>query len=218
MNNSELLKQKQPLPAIRLVQLLSITAFTLLSLMVHYTALAQPPVGLKVGVGWSNPHVAFSQGPYNEYSSPDGGRYGMIVGLTTQVPLKAGWWLKPAVQFAWKGFFENYSSFGGYNYQVGNTMNYLEVPLNVIYTTRLKGTGFQVGGGPVISYLLNSNFRNYALRRTDVGFNVVTGYQTAIGFAFNLSYTHGLGDLVKNETTLSSLKNRFLGLTVGYFF
>ena len=182
------------------------------------TVLGQASIGLKLGIGLSTPHVAFSQSSSTDRSSPDGGRPGMTVGLITQIPLANKWWLKPAVQFAWKGFFERYESIEGYQYRLGNTMNYLEVPLTIVHTSGQKGTGFQLGGGPVLSYLLNPNFRGYALERRDIGLGLSTGYQEAIGFSINFSYTHGLTDLSKDKTSFSSLKNRFVAFTLGYLF
>jgi hypothetical protein len=182
------------------------------------TAGAQSSVGLKLGMGWSMPRVTYSSGsPYGS-SSSSSGRNGIVAGIISQLPLGAGWWMKPSAQFTWKGFYEAFTTYPGYGVRAGNTMNYLEVPLNVVYTSGVKGSGFQAGGGPVFSHLLNSNFRDYALKRTDIGINLLTGYQLPIGFSFNLSYTHGLGDVVKNRTNYSSLKNRFLALTVSYLF
>ena len=185
----------------------------LLVTLLSHQGMSQSSIGIKVGMGLSMPSITFQPDPYYGGASTSSSIDGMVFGLITQVPLGSSCWLKPAAQVSFKGYRTFY---GGYSY--GQSVTYLEMPLNIVYSSGKKGSGFQLGGGPVLGYLLNPNFHYNSLRRGDISLNVLTGYQTPIGFSFNLSYTHSFTNAVNNETDIVSFRNRFLAFAVGYLF
>ncbi|HEY1166343.1 MAG TPA: outer membrane beta-barrel protein [Chitinophaga sp.] len=124
---------------------------------------------------------------------------------------------------------------------------YLELPLNVVCKFRLgpgkllAGAGpyaaYGVGGkstanfymnnGAVLSYQYDVKFRDKAGPETDesgksylyyqpvdFGVNFITGYELKNGLAINFNYSVGLTDIA---TWSSTVKNRYFGVTGGYF-
>lgn len=181
------------------------------------TTMAQPPVGVKLGLGLTTPTVSLMPNPYSTTSAET--NTGLLFGLFTQVSLPSNWILQPALQMAFKGFNERVESNSTTNsFTYSHTITYLELPLNLIHATKPKGRGFQIGAGPVVGLLLNRGAQLYPLKLADFGVDALIGYQTPIGFSISLSYTHGLVDVSENKTFLPEMKNRFAALSVGYLF
>jgi hypothetical protein len=143
---------------------------------------------------------------------------GAIVGMFVHLPLKNHWLFVPAVQLSSKGFKERHiSPLYGYNFTSNSVLNYLELPLTFLHTSRKDGSGFQAGGGPVVGLLL-SDFHNYLVKNWDVGLNGQLGYQTPIGFSAQLGFTFGLVNVGQSYSSVPTIRNRFLALTIGYMF
>lgn len=181
------------------------------------TTMAQPPVGVKLGLGLTTPTVTLMPNTYSTSSAET--NTGLLFGLFTQVSLSSNWILQPALQMAFKGFNERVESNSTTNsFTYSHTTTYLELPLNFVHATKPKGRGFQIGAGPVVGLLLNRGAQLYPLKLGDFGVDALVGYQTPIGFSVTLSYTHGLVDVSKNKAYLPEMKNRFAALSVGYLF
>jgi hypothetical protein len=180
-------------------------------------AAAQPPVGVKLGLGLTAPAVSLMPNSYSTSSAET--NTGLLFGLFTQVSLPSNWILQPALQMAFKGFNERVGSNSTTNsFTYSHTITYLELPLNLVHATKPKGSGFQIGAGPVVGLLLNRGAQLYPLKLADFGVDALVGYQAPIGFSVSFSYTHGLVDISKNKAFLPEMKNRFAALSVGYLF
>jgi hypothetical protein len=192
-------------------------------LLLFFTAFAssikaQTQVGIKLGLGLSMATVTSISRPNTTRSFRSSA--GFVAGAFLQVPLKGHWSLQPGLQFSRKGINEDYtyrSNNTSYSYSTSDGVTYLELPLNIIHSFKEKHSGFFIGAGPVISFSKNSN-QYSGFKSTDVGADVLLGYQTPIGFSINLSYTHGFTNAAAGIYAFSEWRNRFAALTVGYLF
>ncbi len=96
--------------------------------------------------------------PSTNYSSSRGALLGVQVGLAASIG-SGHWAVQPALLFTQKGVRQKITgsySFGGIDFQekdeVDSRIHYLELPLNVVYSLRADGEGFQVFAGPYIAY------------------------------------------------------------------
>jgi hypothetical protein len=190
----------------------------LLCLLAVQTATAQPPIGVKLGMGWSTPVVTVASGGSGATYTPKN-KDGIVLGLFTQLSLQAGWLFQPGVQYVSKGYGEHrVSSAYNYNFVINENLPYIEVPLNVLHASKPNGNGFLIGGGPAVGFLLERDYRYNGIKAMDVGVNLMMGYKVPVGFSLNLHYTYGLLDVSEKTAYVQALKNRFLALTVGYLF
>lgn len=119
-------------------------------------------------------------------------------------------------------------------------VNYMEIPLNLVYKKGLSAkTKFVVGGGPYVSFLfsgreaLNTYYSNGSFDKTentslkiprsqgkynniDFGLNAFAGLEFGRVFV-NANFSKGLSQFYKTNSNNGTFKNRVLGLTVGLF-
>jgi len=123
-------------------------------------------------------------------------------------------------------------------------LNYLQVPVNVVYKFPSEYHEFYVGAGPYLSYGLSGKVSittttkivggetmvekeerkafpkesdgGAGLKRTDFGVGVIAGVKIANGFFAHVGYQLGLSNNSGSDD--SKYKNRGLQLSVGYFF
>lgn len=121
-------------------------------------------------------------------------------------------------------------------------MNYLQVPLNLLYTTK-GSTQFFFGGGPYFSYALSGKTKTESTikfsdgstetdveesdlfekddegetywKRSDFGVGAIAGVRLPGGLFANVGYQFSLANLSKAED--EKYRNRGLQLTIGYF-
>ena len=121
-------------------------------------------------------------------------------------------------------------------------LHYLQVPLNVLYTTK-GATSFFVGGGPYVSFAVSGKTKsettyrytdgtvetekeeadlfekdedgNTSFKRTDFGLGAIAGVKLPGGFFANVGYQYSLANLSKDED--AKYRNRGLQLTIGYY-
>jgi hypothetical protein len=117
----------------------------------------------------------------------------------------------------------------------GNTyINYLEMPLNLLYYSGLGKGHFFFGGGPYVAIGLNGmNKEIYSekevaetelvfgndsgmVKKTDLGFQGLIGYKLGYGSYIKIFYSQGLSNL--SNVAQENIKNRNLGICFGYFF
>ena len=123
-----------------------------------------------------------SSTPYATYYRPDGfhttARTGVEVGAVASIG-KGHWALQPALLFSQKGFKidDEYTQEINGNYSWNSTkndycFNYLALPLNLAYTQRADGQGFQLFAGPYLSVLLGGHYTSalgYSYRMPHAG-------------------------------------------------
>lgn len=163
--------------------------------------------GLKIGLSISD--IKFSPEP--DY--PVKSRTTLMAGGFLRVPIADQLIFSPEILFVGKG---NREDFG--NYYFTNSMFYLDIPLNFLFSIKNDTGRFLIGAGPAPAiFLERSNYDNEGVKRFDFGINLETAYEWDVGFSINLKYTHGMTNIYEKEFA-PSVKHRYFGLTAGYFF
>ncbi|MEO6730342.1 MAG: porin family protein [Ferruginibacter sp.] len=170
----------------------------------------KPRFGIKAGAAISNCTYNASNTP----SSVSKNKVGLLLGVMVHVPLSKNIAFRPGLDFVQKGFRSATQAYSD-NY----TLNYFDIPLNLLFYDRLHRGKIIFGGGPVISFRAGDYLDTYPLAttRSDIGLNILAGYEFPIGFFINTNYTYGLKNVSADKTN-STIRNRYLGLNVGYLF
>jgi hypothetical protein len=103
----------------------------------------------------------------------------------------------------------------------------LDLPINLLF----RSGGFFVGGGPNLGINLNGKYQSEddptenqdlefgseagKIKRTNIGLNLMTGYQTQSGLVLNVNYLAGLSNWFN---TSDKWRNNLFGIGVGYMF
>lgn len=162
---------------------------------------------------------------------------GFSAGVDVAIPLSAGFYLQPGVDFTQKGT-ETESG-------IKTTLNYIDIPVNFVYKP-LVGTGNLVlGFGPYVGFGVGGKVSSpnggsteveyrdefdrtvpastVQLRKSDAGANFLAGYEFANNLWVNLKAQLGLKDInpdMSNEgmNNQTRFRNTGFGLSVGYRF
>ncbi|HMO31733.1 MAG TPA: porin family protein [Lacibacter sp.] len=185
-------------------------------------AFAQNKIGFKAGLNLSEART--NDAEENKELVP---RTSLHVGLVGDFSLGKNLSLQPQLLFSGRGTRENHE-----DHKDIYAFNSLELPINLVYHSAGKSGSFFIGGGPSIGYNLSGKawetdepdektkieFGSDAgkIRRADLGFNALAGYQLNSGLFFSVNYTRGITNWlnVSDETW----RNNLLGISVGYFF
>jgi hypothetical protein len=144
-------------------------------------------------------------------------RTGYTLGGNADFRMAEKLFLRTGVEMVIKGGKESgIYTFNGtsYPYTDRNKFVGFDFPIQLIYTT--KGAGaphWMLGGGPVPGFLFEGG-----LSRRDLGLGILAGYALPSGLNANVTYNHGLVNVATRSFDYKSLKNRHLGLTIGYSF
>jgi hypothetical protein len=113
-------------------------------------------------------------------------------------------------------------------------INYLEMPLNMLYYSGLGKGHFFFGGGPYVAIGLNGRTKVIynekeveeldiifgtepgTIKKTDYGVQGLIGYKLGYGSYIKLFYSHGLANL--SNIPQETISNRNFGVSFGYFF
>jgi hypothetical protein len=157
---------------------------------------------------------------------------GFHAGVNILIPVADEIYFQPGLLFSTKGAEIFYNQFDKIR------MNYIEVPLNLVYRGQLGNNFILLGLGPYLGYALNGNlitgdnktklnfdnevgvFTASVMRRFDAGANIFAGYELGSGLFFTLNSQLGLLKInpdVAGDDDLS-WKNTGFGLSVGYRF
>jgi hypothetical protein len=216
--------------------------FLILLFVLFYTlSSAQVVFVPEIGAGLSG--FLFSPQSYPVYTAASvTPEFSLKVGGFVELPLSKHFYFQPGLFLSFKGAetaFSSYTSAGNYD-SVKETFktNYLEVPVNLFYKTRVRGKGrFIFGIGFVPSYMFGGQDQfqergKYAGRQTntnetyvmmpgqifhafDLGISSSGGYELPIGLFFRLYSNIGLSNIGFGDELY---KNRMWGISVGYVF
>ncbi|HTK17888.1 MAG TPA: porin family protein [Mucilaginibacter sp.] len=150
--------------------------------------------------------------------------------------------IQPGLYYITKGsavsavipYYNNAGIQPGVVYEKGSTrLHYLELPVNVLYHLDLSSLSLFFGAGPYLGYGLNgkesftatgavdskytsdAKFGNPGYRNPDYGVNFIVGERIK-RISLDLNYSLGLRNLYGSPD--SKLKNRVVGVSVGYWF
>lgn len=166
-------------------------------------------------------------------------------GLVAEIGINENFAFQPELLYTTKGFKVNEGTnvnLGGFPIPAGVTastkINYLELPLLAKYKFGNEGLKFNITAGPVLSYAANGQLVTRAnllvdispiktdidldalnYERLEVSASIGAGmtYETSNGeFFADARYIHGFSDLYNAPVVDLNLKNRGIGVTVGY--
>ena len=159
----------------------------LLSILLNFQNRAQTKWGYKLGFGLAN--VSYP-------ALPNGGSaqnlFSYQIGIVNETSIGKDIAIQPAIIFCKKG-----SSAVNTTYPT----HYLDVPINLIYKVN---NDFQLGAGPVLSFLLINGSAN-SYKKFEVGANLMAGYKLGEESSLNLSYTFSLGSANETGTQAKNL-------------
>ncbi len=129
------------------------------------------------------------------------------------------------------------------SFSTKTNLNYVQVPVNILYKIPSRLFEFYVGGGPYVSYGISGKIKitstiNYengdkeieteeqkaftkedgeeaGLKRSDIGVGAIAGFKFANGIFANVGYQLNLSN--SSGDSEGKYKNRGLQLTIGYF-
>lgn len=222
----------------RIQQVLTIAAL-LLSATYSY---AQISVGAKVGVYTSFIDVTDAVDGLTQNVE---GLTTATFGIVSEIGISENFAFQPELLYTTKGFKISEGlniNLGGFPIPAGVTastkINYLEVPLLAKYKFGNEGLRFNVTAGPVVSYAANAHLDtranllldlnpiktnidldalNYERLEISASIGVGMEYDTDNGAFFaDARYVHGFSDLYNAPVVDLNLKNRGVGVTLGY--
>jgi hypothetical protein len=163
---------------------------------------------------------------------------GFHAGVNILMPIAPEINFQPGLLFSTKGA-SNQNDSPGIKYK----LNYLELPLNIVYRGALGNNFVLLGFGPYLGYAINGNvnvggedrkiiFKNTVelgdplttpyLKRFDAGANIFAGYELGGGLYFTLNTQLGLLNLNPKDNRLgddkSIVKNTGFGISAGFRF
>lgn len=171
--------------------------------------------GIKAGVSIANVKIEYNPGTTPGNGKPTS-KLGALAGVFARMDLGKNACFQPELLMVGKGMKEN-----NQNYSYRTDLTYLELPLNILYTPATSKGSFFIGGGLAPAYYIGKNvfYSGYTgFKKFDFGINILTGYESPMGFSINLHYTYGLLNISGNRTDIPVAKNRCFGLSVGYTF
>jgi len=146
-------------------------------------------------------------------------------GVNVQIPLAPEFYFQPGLMFAIKGAKNTYTIFGA-EFTDQTKINYIEMPLNLVYKGAL-GNGFvMIGFGPYLAYGISGKQifegnsltfeRGTGYKAFDAGGNIFAGYEMASGIFLQLDTQFGMLNINPDDNTPT--KNTGFGLSLGYRF
>jgi Outer membrane protein beta-barrel domain len=207
-------------------------------------ASAQISIGAQAGVAFAKSKTdEFSGVSGFELSTKN--RIGFTGGLVADIPFgESGFRLMPELNFVQKGLkadgtveIDILGQIVSAQTEADISLSYIDLPVNLAYAVEVGNGRLIVGAGPYASIGLSGRTKvkltalgqseeesddlefgsgEDQLKRMDFGANFMAGYIMNNGFLVKLNYSLGLTNL--SNTSESDFKNRYFGLTVGYFF
>jgi hypothetical protein len=172
-------------------------------------------------------------------------RIGFTAGLIADIPIgESGFRVMPELNYVQKGVkadgsveIDIFGQLVTADTEVDIPFSYLELPVNLAYAVEAGNGRFVIGAGPYAAYGLSAKAKikvsalgqseeeeedfefgsgDDQVKRMDFGANFMAAYIMHNGLMLKVNYSLGLTNL--SNTSDSDWKNRYFGVTVGYFF
>ncbi|HYM94342.1 MAG TPA: porin family protein [Chitinophagaceae bacterium] len=156
---------------------------------------------------------------------------GVTFGILLDQPMQKNGSFQLGVNFTQKGT-KSMSPYIGSTDGIKNVLNYLEVPMNVVFKFKHMGGKLLAGAGVSANFALSGKSTNSTtLRKTtlsfgngngddlkgmDFGVDGLLGYEFKNGFFITGNYYHGVNTLVIGGQGNDKLFNCYFALRVGY--
>ena len=163
-------------------------------------------------------------------------------GINIQIPIAPEFYFQPGIIYSSKGAKNTSGSITS-----TTKLNYIEVPVNMLYKAPLGKGFFMLGFGPYVGYGISGNVKTVSgsvtlnrdvkfksivetgdniltpyYKAFDAGANIFVGYEMASGLSLQLDTEFGMLNINPEYKILSadksSTKNTGFGLSIGYRF
>ncbi len=193
---------------------------------------AQVKVGLTGGVQLASQKNDFNSG--SSSGSINGSeRIGFMAGLILDAAFSESFSIRPQILYSVKGTKYTAAQLGATGAEATATVNYVEVPVQLVYGLSAGPGKVVLGAGPYAAYALNGKLKGSFQGQTeeesiefgsgqdqwkqlDYGVRVSAGYELTAGLLLNGYYSLGLANLSNDATTTT--KNTAYGLSLGFLF
>lgn len=167
---------------------------------------------------------------------------GYHFGVNIQFPIASGFFFQPGLLYSTKGAIDNSNSL-----KVTTNLEYLELPLNLVYKGMTSNGHFMIGFGPYLAYGVGGKvttetgpltvksdveFKDVVqvgddllvpyFRRFDAGASFLAGYEMAGGLFIQLNADLGIAKINPEDKRIpndkTSVKNSGFGVSLGYRF
>jgi len=183
--------------------------------------------GILGGVNFQNLNGKLSSGDKLENDM----LLGFHGGVNVQVPIAPEFYFQPGLMFATKGAKDTYTILGA-EFTDEIKINYIEMPLNLVYKASLGNGFFMLGFGPYVAYGISGKQvfegkditfeRGVDYNALDAGANIFAGFETAGGLFMQLDTQFGMMNINPDDenssTDQATAKNTGFGLSLGYRF
>ena len=201
-------------------------------------AFAQVSFGIQAGA-----NIAFGKISYDGIGFPtvfaNDPKFGFLGGFLAEIPIFSKLAFRPEINFIQKGSKTN-TTLPIFEENSKITLNYIEIPLNVVYKLPAGNGNFFFGLGPTIAFGISgtNKFTNSIdptqnknidikfdgkkntdnmvdnLEAFDFGANILAGYKLQMGVFFKLGYTYNFLNIDPDDKR--GYKNRGFNICVGY--
>jgi hypothetical protein len=183
------------------------------------SAFSQTSVGFTAGTSIA---TIRSNANANGTTKTTDSKAGFTAGVLANCAITGHLSVQPALNFIQKG---------GESDNDKSTLNYLELPVNIIYNTN-DHYGFFIGVGPTLSvglsgketYTYNGQSqtddlkfgKDKDLKRMEFSTNASAGYRFPVGLQLAVNYNLGLTNLITHPTGGDKATIRYVGIRLGY--
>jgi hypothetical protein len=152
---------------------------------------------------------------------------GFHIGVDYEIGVAPDFYFAPGLQFSTKGTKSEVD-----NLETKKSLNYLEVPLNLVYKPVLGTGNLIVNFGPYLGYAISGKYKDDIAdtdiefgsddtddyKPFDMGANIGFGYQLGMGLSFKLNAQLGLINILPEGDSDNLIKNNGFAFSVGYRF
>lgn len=198
-----------------------LSAILIVAMLLALPALqAQTTFGVRGGVNFSNQTI---KGGGIELDTKM--LTGFNIGVDLEVPVAPDFYFQPGLLFTTKGM--KYEIMGD---DITTKLNYLEVPLNLLYKPLLGEGNLILAFGPYLAYGIGGKAKSgnetedikfgkdEDYKPFDMGGNLSFGYMFSGGFSVQFNTQLGLINIAPEDSGDVTIKNSGFGLSVGYRF
>jgi Outer membrane protein beta-barrel domain len=158
---------------------------------------------------------------------------GTTIGVLLDVPMQKHGSFQPGLNYIGKNSKDNFKS-GGDEVNTRTTLNYIEVPINVLFKLPFRNGNITLGTGVAAAMALDGKSRIKTsgskedkklgfgdettddLGKYDFGINALAGYEFKNGFFVTLNYNYGISRLFVGGDPDDKLYSRYFALRFGF--
>jgi hypothetical protein len=199
------------------------------SASVHMLNAQHVNFGFSAGAAFANYRVKV-----DNFSISADTKIGITGGVFFDIPVSKNFSFQPALNFVQKGTQYDYSDMG-FTEEGKTTVNYLEIPLNVLFNYNVAGGTFFAGAGPSVAFALSGREKyddgiqsydeeisfgndpdNDDMRGLDIGANILGGFRLSNGFFISTGFNGGLINLLPGGSDEGSVKSNYFTVRLGF--